>query len=367
MFDRSQLNLPGRLGNPDMALGTDPRADPRMVAAFAPLGVDQLAPPAPFDRTSPLADRRAYVAGFEEQFGGLMDVLFGSLAPVPGVTSTVEEIDGVDGNRIKLYIHRPTASEAPLPCVIHLHGGAMVMFEAAWPNFRRWRDELAAAGNIVIGVEYRNAAGILGPHPFPAGLDDCASAVRWAHAQRRELGISNIVVSGESGGGNLALATALKANREGWIKEVDGVYAQCPFISNAWGTKPADLPSLHENDGYLLNVSAMDVLASVYDPSGDNLENPLCWPYRAQPADLAGLPPHAISVNELDPFRDEGLEYTRKLWRAGVSVRSRSVGGTCHAGDTLLREALADVYLSTVYDISSFAKLLGEPGSAAVT
>lgn len=358
MLAQFPLNPAGRLGNPSMSMRDDPRADPRMLAGFAPFGLDQLAPGAPLDRRSPLADRRGYTAGFEAQFGSLMEALFASLAPVPAVTSTVEEIDGGDNNRIKLYIHRPTKGDGPLPCIVHLHGGGMVMFEAAWPNYRRWRDELAAIGTIAIGVEYRNGAGVLGPHPFPAGLDDCASAVRWAHTHRQELGISNIVVSGESGGGNLALATALKANGEEWVNEIDGVYAQCPFISNAWGTKPPDLPSLYENDGYLLNVSAMDVLASVYDPSGENDDNPLCWPYRAQPADCAGLPPHVISVNELDPFRDEGLEYARLLWRAGVNAVSRSVGGTCHAGDTLLREALADVYLSTIHDIASFTRCL---------
>lgn len=361
MLNTTHVTLPGRLGTPGMCMRDDPRADPRMLAAFAPLGLDLPSPAAPLDRNAPLSDRRAYAASFEEQFAQLLDALLGTPPAVPGVTTTVEEIDGTDGNRITLYIHRPTERATPLPGVVHLHGGGMVMFKAAWPNYQRWRDQLAAAGNIAIGIEFRNGAGVLGPHPFPAGLNDCASAVNWVHAHRQELGISALVVSGESGGGNLSLATALKANREGWMERVDGVYAQCPFISNAWGTKSPDLPSLHENDGYLLDVSAMDVLASVYDPSGGNDNNPLCWPYRAQPDDLVGLPPHVISVNELDPFRDEGLAYARKLLHAGVSAVSRSIGGTCHGGDTLLPEALGDVYRSTIDDISSFARCLQWP------
>lgn len=352
------IRLPGRLGTPDLTMGDDPRADPRMIAAFAPLGLDQPSPAAPLDTTAPLQDRLAYVAGFEQQFAMVIDALFTAPSPVRGVTETTVEIVGVDGNPIKLYIHRPSGHSAPLPSVVHLHGGGMVMFEAAWPNYRRWRDELALAGTVVIGVEYRNGAGVLGPHPFPAGLNDCASAVRWVFAHRQEIGVSSIVVSGESGGGNLSLATALKANSEGWIEQVAGVYAQCPFISNSWAAKSADLPSLFENDGYLLDVSAMDVLASVYDPGGENADNPLCWPYRARPADLTGLPSHVISVNELDPFRDEGMAYARKLARAGVGVVSRSVGGTCHAGDTLLPEATPDIYRSTIRDIAGFAQSL---------
>ena len=42
------------------------------------------------------------------------------------------------------------------------------------------------------------------------------------------------------------------------------------------------------------------------------------------------MPPHVISVNELDPLRDEGLDYYRRLLRAGVSAVGRMVAGTCH-------------------------------------
>jgi acetyl esterase len=100
-------------------------------------------------------------------------------------------------------------------------------------------------------------------------------------------------------------------------------------------------------------------LARVYDPSGDNATNPLAWPYYASVANLVGLPPHVISVNQLDPLRDEGLAYFRKLLDAGVSAVSRTVNGTCHAGDCLFRAAMPDVYLATIRDIKSFADSLG--------
>ena len=55
---------------------------------------------------------------------------------------------------------------------------------------------------VIDGID-GNSAGRLGCHPFPAGLNDCASEVRWTYRNRDALGISRIVVSGESGGGNL--------------------------------------------------------------------------------------------------------------------------------------------------------------------
>ena len=73
---------------------------------------------------------------------------------------------------------------------------------------------------------------------------------------------------------------------------------------------------------------------------------------------LAGLPPHVISVNQLDPLRDEGLAFFRKLLDAGVAGYSRTVNGTCHAGDCLFQAAMPEVYAATIRDIKGFADSL---------
>jgi acetyl esterase/lipase len=234
----------------------------------------------------------------------------------------------------------------------------MTILEASGTSYQRWRDHLAASGLVVCGVEFRNASGKLGPYPFPAGLNDCSSALAWFADQRTQLGITKIVVSGESGGGNLTLATTLKAKRDGNLDVIAGVYAQCPYISNAYEAPVPELTSLFENDGYFLSCEQMGVMAMVYDPSRESATNPLAWPYHAAAADLTGLPPHVISVNELDPLRDEGLAYYRKLAAAGVPVAARTVNGTCHAGDCLFEAAMPEVFHATIRDIKGFADSL---------
>jgi acetyl esterase/lipase len=354
MSQTRQVNLPGRLGNPDETLGSDPRTDPRIAAVMTAFGLDGHGEPAPVDGSSPFEQQLEFCTAAEPDFQMLFGALYAELPPIEGVTSKTETITGVDGNEISLYLHRPAEIAPGAPGILHIHGGGMTILTAADPSYVRWRDELAALGAVVVGVEFRNAAGVLGPHQFPAGLNDCGTALQWMHDQRDSLGISTIVVSGESGGGNLTLATALKAKRDGRLDQIDGVYAQCPYISGLYATQPPELPSMTENDEYFLACRMMGAMAAVYT-GGAPSTDPLAWPYHADVSELEGLPPHVISVNQLDPLRDEGLAYFRKLLDAGVAVASRTVNGTCHAGDVIFRAAMPEVYAASARDLVGFA------------
>ncbi|HEX7826619.1 MAG TPA: alpha/beta hydrolase fold domain-containing protein [Mycobacterium sp.] len=347
------VTLPGRLGDPTMELQSDPRTDPRLVAAFAPLGLAGASPTLPVDRQSPLPEILAVAAATEQGFDTVFKVLLADVETPEGVESSVETITGVDGNDITLYIDRPVGATGPLPGLLHLHGGGMAILQS---NIAKsWREALAAAGCVVVGVEFRNAGGVLGPHPFPAGLNDCASALDWVHARREELGLASIVVTGESGGGNLSLATALKAKREGRLDHIDGVYAQVPYIFGAYDTPDPALPSLIENDGYVLSASVMTLRATLYDPAGEHTTNPLAWPYYAEAADLEGLPPHVITPDELDPLRDEGLAYLRALQRAGVEATGHTYSGVAHACELLAAAAIPELFARALRDVVDFA------------
>jgi acetyl esterase/lipase len=357
MYGRAMPN--GRLADPDCTLGTDPRSDPRMVAALAPLGMDGHVPPVPLTVDAPLAERLAYIAETEETLGAVIEGFARGAPSVQGVATTTTTIAGSNGNDITLYVSRPGNADGPLPCVVHVHGGGMAFLSAADTGYLRWRESIAATGLVVVGVEFRNAGGKLGPYPYPAGLDDCADAIQWVATNRKELGVSHLIVSGESGGGNLTLAVAHKAKRDGWLPEIAGIYALCPFISNRWLEQPDELPSLKENEDYFFSCLGMALIGSVYDPDKTHAHDAACWPLEATEEDLRGFPPHVISVNELDPLRDEGLLYYRRLVHAGVPAVGRVVAGTCHAGDILLPGLMPEVYDASIRDVSGFAKSLG--------
>ncbi|MGH3675316.1 MAG: alpha/beta hydrolase fold domain-containing protein [Mycobacterium sp.] len=350
--------MQGRLADPNCTIGTDPRADPRMVEALAPFGLDGHMPIPPVTIDAPLEDRLAAVAATESRMGAVLEALAQNLPVADGVTTTTTTVDGVDGNDIKLYITRPTDGVGTMPCVVHFHGGGMAINSVTDTPYTRGRENLAATGLVVIGVEFRNAGGKLGPHPYPAGLNDCASTIRWAYENRKDLGGSHLITSGESGGGNLALTTVHKAKREGWLNEIAGAYAQCPFLSGRWYEQPDELPSLKENDGYFLTREVMGLAGSVYDPDGANFQDATCYAGSATDEELSGLPPHVISVNEMDPLRDEGLLYYRRLVRAEVPAVGRMVIGTCHGSDMLLGGYIPEVFAASIRDVSGFAKSL---------
>tara|TARA_B100001059_G_scaffold138303_1_gene138458 strand:+ start:10751 stop:11839 length:1089 start_codon:yes stop_codon:yes gene_type:complete len=352
--------LPGLLGDPNLTLATDPRIDPRLIEVLvASWGYSE-------DLEEFSLANHSYeellesLAAHEAMAAPMYAKIFSCLPPVLGVTRRTEVITGVDGNEMTLYIHEPAETSRPLPGIVHIHGGGMGINSANEPQYIRWKDELATRGLVVVGVEFRNSAGKLGNHAFPAGLNDCASATQWTYANKDTLGISHVVLSGESGGGNLSIATALKAKREGWIEQIAGVYACCPYLAGpeAYNSPPPELMSLREN-AHLAGPGLIGGFAKVYDPSGENTHNPLAWPLQAAAADLAGLPPHTVSVNELDPIRDEALVYARKLMAAGVPTLSRTVNGTIHGGDTeVMVGVMPDVYGATLRDIQGFATSL---------
>lgn len=357
--------LPGRLGNPELDLRSDPRTKPRLLAALAAFGLDAPAGPPPLTRDDPVESVAEFVGQAEAGFEGLYEALPNELPgddSVRSVTSDVVTIPGVEGTEIILHVDRPAGIDGPLPCTVYVHGGGMTILKADNKVHRQWRHDLAATGMVAIGVDFRNAYTASGPNAFPAGLDDCSIALAWIHERREQLGIDKIVLQGESGGANLVLATALKAKRDGRLDSIDGVYATVPYISGGYGWDDArklrELPSLVENDGYFLNCQTMDLLVAVYDPTGEHAEDPLCWPYFASTDDVAGLPPHVIAVNELDPLRDEGTAYFRTLLQAGVPVEGRVNLGITHGAELIFRQAVSEDYRATILDIKRFADSL---------
>ena len=350
---KQNKDLPGRLGNKDLTVNEDKRINKNLLKAMIKAGLDGVPPSPTVNYISTRQEIQDYNNNLEPKYQGVFEDIFSVVKLPEGLVNQTETIKGEDNNEIKLYITRPEIISGDLPGILHIHGGGMAIMTANDPNYIYWRHKLASTGLVVVGVEFRNTAGILGEHPFPAGLNDCISSLKWVYENKKKLGISKIIVSGESGGGNLSIATGLKAKEDGIIDYIDGIYAQCPYISNLYNKGENELKSLIENNAYFLRTDDLGLTASIYD--GIESKNPLAWPYHANKILLQGLPPHVITVNELDPLRDEGIIFSEKLKNAGVNVRMKIIKGTVHAAENIFPLDIPIIHNQAIEDIKNFS------------
>ena len=338
-------------------IADDPRIDPRIRQMFGPLEF-----PTPLDVASreqllEAASTDEAVARREmvQAFTSLCDTE--EVAPSTGLTTSDHVVvSEPDGNKINIRVIRPQSADA-LPCVYYIHGGGMQTSSCYDGNYQAWGRILAAQGVAVAMVDFRNAiepSSVPEVAPFPAGLNDCVSGLRWVSANSDSLGVdpARIVVAGESGGGNLTLATGLKLKQDGALGLIRGLYALCPYIAGRW--PQPQLPSSTENNGIFLDLHSNQG-AMAYGIAELEAGNPLAWPGFATEDDVRGMVPTVISVNECDPLRDEGVEHYRLLLRAGVDARCRQVMGTIH-GTELFPLMCPDITHETAVSLADFAR-----------
>jgi acetyl esterase/lipase len=339
------------------SIADDPRIDPRIKAILS--AMPSTAAPDVSSRAELLeqVNRPEALAGAAEA-QALLDLMDDeNVAPSAGLEiSTVEFTSTPDGNTIKIQLIRPR-SDVPLPCVYYIHGGGMQTMSCFDGMYRAWGRIIANQGVAVAMVDFRNCllpSSAPEVEPFPAGLDDCVAGLRWVHAHAGQLGIdpAHLVVAGESGGGNLTLATGLKLKVDGDLDLIRGLYALCPYLAGSWPDER--FPSSIENNGILLDLHN-NRGAMAYGIEAFEAKNPLAWPSFASEDDVRGLVPTVISVNECDPLRDEGIEFYRLLQRAGVPTRCRMLLGTIH-GTEVISIACPEISKDTAASIALFCR-----------
>jgi acetyl esterase/lipase len=336
-------------------IAADRRLDPRIKALLAGMVTE---PSGDVEsREALLAEAQSEKARQEaELFRGFMELCdTEEAAPSAGLRVHSEKVvSDPDGNTINMQVIRPDNDETPA-CVYYIHGGGMASLSCYDGMYRAWGKLIAANGVAVVMVDFRNSvtpSSVPEVAPFPAGLNDCVSGLKWvaANAARLRIDPARIIVAGESGGGNLTLATGMKLKRDGDLGLIKGLYALCPYIAGQWPT--AECPSSTENNGILLDLHN-NRGAVGYGVEAFTERDPLAWPSFATVEDVQGLPPTVISVNECDPLRDEGLNFYRLLLAAGVPARGRQVMGTMH-GTEIFTIACPEISRDTARDLAAF-------------
>ena len=209
-----------------------------------------------------------------------------------------------------LLIERPGAGRT----VVYLHGGgwALGSAECYAPLGQLLAQMLDAQ---VVLVDYPLAP----EHPFPAAHRATCAAVGWA----AENGPGELIISGDSAGGQLAAAACLDAGVAGRLAGQLSIY---PVIDLR---QDADYPSrrrLGQGDWFLTEAGILGASAGYAGEADPN--DPRLTPLLAD--SLAATPPSVVYLPELDPLRDEGERYAERLRADGVPVEVISAAGTIH-------------------------------------
>ena len=236
------------------------------------------------------------------------------MAP-PALVASVREstIDGPAG-ALRLRIYRPEGN-GPFPALVFFHGSGFVLCSLDTHD-GICRNLCAGAGCVVVSVDYRLAP----EHKFPAGLNDCVCATRWVaeHAAALALDPRRIAIGGDSAGGNLAAAVALRVRDAGG----PALCGQLLIYPVTDYHTPGTASYAENADGYGLTRETMRWFWRHYLAEEGDATHPHAAPLRA--SDLSRLPPALVVTAEYDPLRDEGEAYAARLRAAGVpTVMSR--------------------------------------------
>ncbi len=219
------------------------------------------------------------------------------------------------GGEVPVRIYRPDG-DGPLPTLLYFFGGGWVLgsIETADGICRRLANAVPCQA---VTVGYRLAP----EHPFPAAVDDCVAAARWAFSNAVSLGADpeRIAVGGDSAGGNLAAVVAQQAG-------VPLAGQLLVYPNTLFGAETASMEV--NDDPALFNRHSVEWYWGHYLPPDADGKDPRVSPLLAE--DLSGLPPALVITAEYDPLRDEGERYAARLGAAGVPVESKRYDGMVH-------------------------------------
>jgi len=214
--------------------------------------------------------------------------------------------------------------------IIYYHGGGFFLFSAH--AYRVTTTNLArASGVAVFAPDYRLAP----EHPAPAAHDDAFGVYQWAleHGYAAE----RIALCGDSAGGNLALATVVRARAAG-LKLPAGLVLFSPWLDFA--EQGASYRSI--SDDPVLPPAMLRRFKQAYLGEGER-QSPAATPFDA---DFRGLPPTLVHVGSWERLRDDSITLVQRMQAHGVDAELQIFEGMCHGWQLfapMLEEGMASI------------------------
>ncbi len=235
----------------------------------------------------------------------------------------------INHGKLRLRIYKPLNAKENAPGILWIHGGGYSMgipelFSSTYKRLIEWTNCVIIAPDYTLSTEA----------PYPAALFDCYESLLWMKNNASELGIRDdqIIVGGESAGGGLSAALCIYARDKGEVNIAFQVPLY-PMIDDSMITE-----SSRENDAPYWNSNLNRCAWQLY--LGELFERDVPkYAAAARETDYRNLPPAITFVGDIEPFRDETIEYVDNLRKAGVKVAFRVVKGCYHGFDIICPKA----------------------------
>eukprot|EP00026_Physarum_polycephalum_P011766 Phypoly_transcript_12010.p1 GENE.Phypoly_transcript_12010~~Phypoly_transcript_12010.p1 ORF type:complete len:354 (+),score=24.74 Phypoly_transcript_12010:36-1097(+) len=239
-----------------------------------------------------------------------------------------------DRTKLRMRVYHPHDGDN-LPILVNFHGGGFAIGSIDTVD-KSMRELCRRIGCVLISVDYR-----LSPEfPFPHGFNDAYLATKWIYNNARTLrgNPDQLVVMGDSAGGNFAAGVALQNSENGGK---DFRLAHQVLIYPSTDLRPTSKrPSKKEffyGWFYSTRHSRRFRLAYMQDIDRDSLQ------YQASPfvyeGDMRYVPGAFVLVAQLDPLRDEGFDYCQKLRDNNIPVKVNTYAATHGFFDMKMKEA----------------------------
>lgn len=237
-----------------------------------------------------------------------------------GISITEDRVPAGDAEvPVRIYHGGPT--DEPVPALVYCHAGGFALGNLDTDH--RQCIELARRGRCtVVSVDYR-----LSPeHPYPAPLDDASAVLKWVADNAAGLSVdaTRLAVGGSSAGGALAACLAQGA-ADGSLPPVLFQLLHQPVLDDRPTASKTEFRTSPAFDGEAAELMWGHYLGP----------HPAKAAVPARRSELTGLPTALITCAEIDPFRDEAIDYALRLLLAGVSVELHVFGRSCHGFDSL--------------------------------
>jgi len=220
--------------------------------------------------------------------------------PVKGRRMTVPGKNGP----VEIYWHGTAEKHAPV--LFEMHGGGFATGDAAKND--ALRERICGRGIHVVGINYRKSP----EHAYPVALNDVCAVIRWYWDNAEALGVSThcFCVMGESAGGNLAAAAALRLKNDSHVI-IKNQILHYPFLDML--TAYDEVPHYPQDFSKETAEAFNDLYCPPYLRSSPYV-SPACADYRF----LRGLPQALIVAAGNDYLKADAKRYARLLAEADV-------------------------------------------------